>query len=40
MVTEVRDHLLEKRKILHTTYATLKRDIHTRKQTHKMTMVS
>jgi len=31
-VAEVRDHMIEKRNIMHTTYATLKRDIHTRKQ--------
>ena len=37
---EVRDHMIEKRNIMHTTYATLKRDIHTRKQQHKMSMVS
>ena len=37
---EVRDHMAEKRNIMHTTYATLKRDIHTRKQQHKMSMVS
>jgi hypothetical protein len=30
-VAEVRDHIIEKRNIMHTTYATLKRDIHTRK---------
>jgi hypothetical protein len=40
MQAEVRDHMIEKRNIMHTTYATLKRDIHTRKQQHKMSMVS
>ena len=39
-VAEVRDHIIEKRNIMHTTYATLKRDIHTRKQHYKMSMVS
>ena len=28
---EIREILVEKRNIMHTTYATLKRDIHTRK---------
>ena len=37
---EARDHINEKRKIMHATHATLKRDIHTRKQNHKMNIVS
>ena len=37
---ENRDHVLEKKNILYTTFTTLKRDIHTRKQVHKMTILS
>ena len=39
-VSEMRDIMLEKKQILYNTYTTLKRDIHTRKQMHKMTIVS
>lgn len=35
-IKEVRDHLMEKKEILVITYTTLRRDIHTRKQMHKM----
>ncbi|CDW79154.1 rab gtpase-activating protein 1-isoform 10-like isoform x1 [Stylonychia lemnae] len=37
---EVKDHILEKKNILYGTYTTLKRDIHTRKQMHKMTILA
>ncbi len=38
--TEARDHVLEKKNILYTTFTTLKRDIHTRKQMHKMNILA
>eukprot|EP00347_Sterkiella_histriomuscorum_P021640 403333276 len=37
---EIKDHIFEKKNILYVTYTTLKRDIHTRKQTHKMTILA
>ena len=39
-MSEVREHMREKRQILYTTYTTLKREIHTKKQVHKMTILS
>jgi len=38
--SEVREHAWEKRKVLMETHQTLKRDIYTRKQNHKMSMMS
>lgn len=37
---EIADHLKDKRDILLQTYTTIKRDIHTRKQMHKMNILS
>lgn len=39
-ISYVRDTILEKKQILESTYATLKRDVHSRKQNHKMSLVS
>lgn len=37
---EISDHLKEKKDILYNTYTTIKRDIHSRKQNHKMVILS